>query len=277
MTKVHGVNVYSWNPGRIRIPFLGTRFGPRLNNFGDLLGPDVISGILDNTPVLSRSAKAADENGTTLFAVGSILHFAKPSDVVWGAGINGKMNPDFAYPNPLDVRALRGPKTKEKLLAAGLDVGEVPFGDPGLLAPAHYGVARAEVATMRVGVVPNFNERNLYRRHEGFIDPLGSPASVVKHIAACEVVVGSSLHGQVIADALGIPCWPTSTSHEPPFKYEDYYLGMGVQPANPATSIEGAVRNALAFAKQEGPRISRWSPDRLVNSFPYDLWEAEQE
>lgn len=275
MTVVRGVEVYSWNPGRIRIPLLGKRVGPRLNNFGDLLGPDIVAGMLDSMSIVSGAAKDANENGATLFVVGSVLHFAKPGDVVWGSGINGKTERNFPYPSALDVRALRGPKTKEVLLSAGVEIGHVPFGDPGLLAPAQYGIAKAEVATTRVGVVPNFNERNLYRGHEGFIDPLDSPAAVIGRIAACDVVVGSSLHGQVIADALGIPCWPMSTSHEPPFKYQDYYLGLGIDPVTPATSIDGARRNALAFAKQEGSRLSQWTPANLLKAFPNDLWKVK--
>jgi hypothetical protein len=58
-------------------------------------------------------------------------------------------------------------------------------------------------------------------------------------ISRCDLVVSSSLHGLVFADALGIPSVkPADTAGSPPsFKYLDYVSGLDVaQPAPPSAS-----------------------------------------
>ena len=72
------------------------------------------------------------ETDKRLLSIGSILHFARDNDVVWGAGVNGKIDPSRHRFHRLDVRMVRGPMTKEFLQSKGITVPEV-FGDPALL------------------------------------------------------------------------------------------------------------------------------------------------
>jgi pyruvyltransferase len=90
---------------------------------------------------------------------------------------------------------------------------------------------------------------------------------VIRRISRARLVISSSLHGLVIADAFGIPCTYLRLSEEENmFKYEDYVLGVGRRRLDVTTSREEAVR-----ASPMAPA----SPDlaKLKASFPYDLWD----
>lgn len=251
-------------PGRLgRV----SRFGPRLSNFGDLLGPIVVSKLREK---FELTDEATGGGSTTLFSVGSVLHEAGNGDVVWGSGVNGKKRReqhDFSY---LDVRAVRGPLTAKYLRDMGIDVPDV-FGDPALLLPDLVPEMRAWTADKRraIAVVPNFNERDTYRKVNGFVDPLGEPFEVIREIAASEMVVGSSLHALVLAEALGIPTVGFASGVELPFKYQDYFAGTGRGVGDFAMARD--LEESLRLVRKARPELF-WSPDALVEAFPRDLW-----
>jgi pyruvyltransferase len=89
---------------------------------------------------------------------------------------------------------------------------------------------------------------------------------VLQTIAASEFVTGSSLHAIVIAESLGIPARLMRSSHEPEFKYLDYYLGSGRRGYEAA----GSAGEAMARGGEPAPR---WDPDPLLAAFPRDLWD----
>ena len=198
-----------------------------------------------------------------LLAVGSILHFARDGDVVWGAGVNGKMLQD-SYPR-LDVRAVRGPLTAELLRRGGVDAPDV-FGDPALLIPHLWtddelGIVRASGGTV---LVPNLHDRADFPPEA--IDPRADVVACVRAIASANLVVSSSLHGVVVAEAYGVPAVLVASSTEPALKYEDYYRGTGRSlPATAATWRDG-------LATTPAPPIASWSPEPLLAAFPADLW-----
>jgi pyruvyltransferase len=87
----------------------------------------------------------------------------------------------------------------------------------------------------------------------------------LQRIAASRFVVGSSLHGIVIAESLGIPARVIASAAEHPFKYEDYYLGTGRHDVEAA----GSVREAVAMGGRDLPEFDAGS---LIAAFPADLW-----
>ena len=89
----------------------------------------------------------------------------------------------------------------------------------------------------------------------------------MRTIASAGLVVSSSLHGIVVAEAYGVPAVPVASSTEPVFKYEDYYAGTGRELPAPAATWQDGLRAAPA------PPISHWSPEPLLDAFPADLWE----
>lgn len=251
-----GVDVAAWNPVRRTGRWgRGTPIARPLRNFGDLLGPFVVRELVAQ---LGLGYAATPRR---LLSVGSILHFARAGDVVWGSGLNAK-EPDLA--DGVDVRAVRGPRTGERF--PGVPV----TGDPALLL----GGLRPELvvppeARSGIVIVPNLNELAGIRDRGRVVNPRAPLEKVLRRIAASELVVGSSLHGLVVAEALGVPARAVRSEAEPALKYEDHYLATGRDPRDVvAASVEEAIERGGAPAPD-------WSPDALLESFPADLWTGE--
>ena len=276
--QVAGVPVVHWNARasvgsgpvlrRVRWPHR------RANNFGDLLGPLVVRALVERGRDAAGEPSGgggADGNPTTaqarLLTVGSILHLAQPGDVVWGTGVNGKV-PEWSYrPRELDLRAVRGPLTATALRSRGLDVPDV-FGDPGLLAPQLLGIERAATPSGLV-LLPNLHDESRWRDLPGYVSPRTPAAEVIAAVAGAEAVIASSLHGIVIADALGVPSAVVQPRAEPPFKYRDYYEGTGRE----APSFAADPRAARAAIAEPGLDLAAVSAP-LLAAFPWDLWGA---
>jgi pyruvyltransferase len=262
----HGIELVAWNPLRARpglpwyVKFLGIT--QRANNFGDLLGPEVVRWLLS-----SRDVTASPGERRRLLTVGSVMHLARPGDVVWGTGINGKELERRVPYGEFDIRAVRGPLTRDILRSHGVECPAV-YGDPALLLGRMLTreQARREAAPRRVAVVPNLNDAYAWRRLPDAVDPRLPWREVVSQIAASEFVVASSLHAVIVAEALGVGARAVSTRHESPFKYEDYYAGTGRPLFEPSPSVEAAL--------DAGPVTPPdWDPAPLLDAFPWDLWE----
>ncbi len=256
------VEIIHFNPRRRRPGMLG-RVLPRrpLNNFGDLIGPALVSRILQERGL------AEPVEHRRLVTVGSILRLTRPGDVIWGSGINGKSMDVGAAPD-LDIRAVRGPRTRDMLLTTGAVVPEV-FGDPALLWSRYwsrhsYLDGAAPSAIRAVAVVPNHNDRATVSGPE-VISPLGDVHDVIREIARSEFVCGSSLHGIVLAEAFGIPARLIRSGVEPDFKYDDYYRGTGRPTHTPATTVA----EAIAMGGEPAPVFDA---EALLAAFPDDLY-----
>ncbi len=78
-------------------------------------------------------------NYVKLIAIGSMLSFAKDDDVIWGSGINGKLLDTKHYKfSRLDIRAVRGPLTRNYLRENFQVKAPEVYGDPGLLIPYYF-------------------------------------------------------------------------------------------------------------------------------------------
>jgi pyruvyltransferase len=263
------VDVFSWNPRRSRLPHALTKrlpmeIGSRVNNFGDLLGPLVVARILAMNKIDIRAAPS----DRRLLSVGSVLHLARDNDVIWGTGVNGKIQDIHYVFRTLDVRAVRGPRTLEFLSGRGVDAPTI-YGDPVLLLPIVMPelVSWAQAKQYSLTIVPNFNDFPSYEPASTLLDPRSPVDVCLRRIAQSEFIVGSSLHAIVIAESLGIPARLISSSIEDPFKYEDYYLGTGRPDAEVADTVEDAVR----IGGERGPSFDA---HRLLEAFPFDLWGA---
>ncbi|GAB3616250.1 hypothetical protein GCM10027416_08070 [Okibacterium endophyticum] len=119
--------------------------------------------------------------------------------------------------------------------------------------------------------MPNFRDRHLYANHPDFIDPRAKVEAVISAIVQSEVIVASSLHGVILAEAFGIPAIWTKSREESPVKYEDYYLGTGRDDYPPALDFDDAIRLTVGF-RPSGTGLSDWNRSSLENAFPLDLW-----
>jgi pyruvyltransferase len=261
------VELFSWNPRQPVCRGRGKRFVPierPVNNFGDLLGPIIVERIRQLAE-LPNEATAARR----LLSVGSVLHFARDGDVIWGSGVNGKVSADSYAFSGLDVRAVRGPLTRAFLQDRGITVPEV-FGDPALLLPhiAPELVAAARHKEHKVTVVPNLQDLRLHRFLRllpNVLNPRSGLRRCLYRIVQSELVVGSSLHAIVVAEAFGIPARVVGSEVEHDFKYSDYYAGTGRSTYSAAPTIEEAIRAG-------GEPLPLLSVQPLLDAFPADLW-----
>lgn len=202
-------------------------------NFGDTISREVVAY------ASGRQVDWAPAADCDLFAVGSVLVFARRAHStrrqgdlpwVWGSGCIGPIRRDFTA----NVRfaSLRGPLSMEVLK---IEVDS--FGDPGLLAPEILGDRPAR--TDRIGLVihhkvlaDHWRDELMPRDPNTVLIDVRNPdhMAVVREIAACRLVISSSLHGLVVADAFGIPnIWlnPRGNHANSRFKFYDYANSIG--------------------------------------------------
>lgn len=233
-------------------------------NFGDRLSEVV------TRQLLALNNKSLDDQvsvSARLLAIGSILHFSQDGDHVWGSGWNGKIAADRLPTKALQVHAVRGPLTAEFLRKRGIAVPDV-YGDPGLLVP-HLFKGRFAVSPVEdYVVVPNLHDLHLVNNHPKLVSPLWGWNIVVDRIMKAKLVLASSLHGLIIAEAFGIPARYVRLSQtENLFKYEDYYLGSG------RTETEFVVAKSLEEGlEMGGAQPIRHDATHLINAFPLHLW-----
>jgi len=262
------VEVVHYNPLVKVVPGKLGRLAPNwkrpINNFGDLIGPLLVDRMLEQAGLDAT----AGTSGARLVAVGSIMKLAEPGDVVWGTGINGK-SMSVGAGAALDIRAVRGPLTRQLLVDAGASVPEV-YGDPALLWPMFWprDLYAPNGASDPVTVVPNFHDWKSWRRDRRAVNPRQDPHAVIKRIAASEFVCGSSLHGIIIAEAFGIPARLITPTTEPEFKYADYYRGTGRPDFRAARTLDEALELG-------GEPALNWDRQPLVDAFPNDLWQSD--
>lgn len=270
--EVRGVNVLRWNPTR---PFHGRPrrllhwtarlpFAPRVGNFGDILGVRVVRDVAsERLGPHSYRGSMPNLQRPRLAAVGSVMHMLTPGTTVWGCGVNGKSLSE-PLPPELDIRAVRGPLTREYLLDRGVSA-PATYGDPGLLL-ARYWDRPAPQAHGDVVVIQNMNDCDHRKtRPWRVVSPLSPLETVVDAIRGASLVVGSSLHALIIADSFGIPARGIHSSVEPRFKYADYYAGTGRHNAEQAASISEAI-------EMGGVQALDWDATALLDAFPSDIF-----
>lgn len=242
-------------------------------NFGDFLSRVVVDLVLAR-----RGYTLGDEveRGRQMLAIGSVLHFARDGAVVWGSGINGKIPVEAHTFSTLDIRAVRGPRTAAFLRSRGIAVPDV-FGDPALLLPVLAPDRFRRSQGGGVGFVPNLNDSEAIAeiakdKHAAGIT-LVSPRTgwnrCVTAILGHDLVLASSLHGLIVAEAFGIPArYVRLTETENLFKYTDYYEGTGRPDFHYARSIAEGL-------EMGGERPPIFDAEPLLRAFPFDLWQPQ--
>jgi pyruvyltransferase len=236
-------------------------------NFGDLAAPHLLGRLVGITP-------RYHDDGPRLMSVGSTLQTARDGDVIWGAGFNGA-RPELVHaPRHLHVYATRGPISFDYLHRAGFDVSRVSnVFDPAILVGHLFA---DEIAKLRrhIGnpprdfiLIPHFSDdavmRRLYPDYENHIRSADTPFfQMVSEILRSNLVISSSLHGIIVAEALGVPAiWHRPLMGEDELKFTDYYLGTGRYRIVRVESLQSAFRTS----PMPLPSIDQ---DAILASFP---------
>ena len=221
--------------------------GRMLENFGDALSKRIVA------EVTGRRVRWAPPDSASVIAIGSVIEHLAAVDsagVVWGSGLRGwdPASSSWAARRPSRFLAVRGARTRDAL---GLDPG-MPLGDPGLLVRALF---RRSPRRSGVVVIPHFLTFNspdarkqlAAARSRGMrvLVPSASYETICEEVSRADLVLTSSLHGMVVADALDCPVQLVSfgSTAEPPFKFSDYQTVYGLQ-ADFVPFVDGALGEA---------------------------------
>ena len=200
-------------------------------NFGDLIGPYLVSKITDK-PVLN----ICDQKHSGLMTVGSILQsIDRQNMAVWGSGFIKK--PTEEVINNIkkykpDILSVRGKKTANCLIEGGINLPEnIVYGDPALILPLFY--QPLIKSSEKIGLCPHFIHKPKFLKviaqndNLKIIDVQKDMENVVNEISSSSVCISTSLHGLIIAQAYGIPWVWLEISDEnllgDDFKFKDFF------------------------------------------------------
>jgi len=169
--------------------------------------------------------------------IGSIVGFYDLNNkYIYGSGV---MDPSKGVRGiPRKIYSVRGPKTRQILLNAGIDCPE-HYGDPALLLPVFYKPQRPK--HNKPVIIPNMGSfedsmsqiNSLTKYIDGVLLDLRKYenwTNVIEVIAGASFVISESLHGLIIAETYSVPnAWVEFKEHPDywNFKFEDYYESIG--------------------------------------------------
>lgn len=258
---------FSSTPEEIPLFYWDAR--PRLgfSNFGDAMSVSIVERILGRTIPTTTTVTSGQRK---LLAIGSIVNYATDGDTLWGTGVNGKCSKSSDYHfTSLDVRAVRGPLSRQFLMQLGVNCPEV-YGDPTLLLPKLFPeFQKPSAPSLDYIIIPHFSDEALFCHLPNMVSVKEDWQVVVRKILNSKFVISSALSGVIVAEAFGIPARlivPLNENNtETLFKYADYYQGTNRPNFRFATSVEEAL-------EMGGESMPQCDLERLLQAFPYDLF-----
>lgn len=184
-----------------------------------------------------------------------------------------------------DIRAVRGPLTREAILKEGGKCPEI-YGDPAIIMPRLYTPKIG--AKHKAGLILHHTQETPTTHvlaktcgfHQISIDRVRDEQleNFIDEVCSCQKIFSSSLHGIILAQAYGIPAqWIQITNtpihRDANHKFADYFLGAGL-PVQKPISIE-LTKESLSQLMQISPERVHISSDlieRLLEVFPFDIF-----
>lgn len=250
------------------------------HSFGDAMLPELLRRMVYKPIRAINGYREERVAGVHLLAVGSIFHHAMSGDAIWGTGINPVRQKRLPPGFKVDIRAVRGPLTRAFVVdELGLDCPEI-YGDPAQLLPKYFPEFQASPEQEHIVIAQHRDEEFIRSNWSDFSaynvflcqHPRMPWRRVVDQILTSRLVVSSSLHALIIAEAYGIAArwWHNadlpSSRTEGRFKYNDYYASTGRSLDDLGNSIE----EALEMGGKEP--IQGFDSGKLDSAFPYDLF-----
>ena len=226
-------------------------------NFGDDLNAEL-------WPALAP-ALFAEPGRDGFLGIGTIVGMRlPPCDRLHIFSSGAGYDPLTAWAPSRRVWCVRGPLT-----ARLLDADDAALTDGALLLPDLLGISQAADAA-GVGVMPHWQSL-LYPGWQAacdaagyrLISPMAAPRDVVTALASTRLVLTESLHGAILADALGIPWVPLSSSRNVAvFKWVDWALSVGLNFA-PVFVPHPSAQAPLHFGR---PEPALWGRQRSYDA-----------
>lgn len=220
------------------------------------------------------AAHMLDKNGK-IVGIGSSMKYVRPDDYVWGTGCIDEYH---VGNKPKKVYSVRGPLTRDVLLDRGWDVPEI-YGDPALLFPQVYNPTVNK--KYKIGLIPHCVDffsldglKAINHIEDMGIKIINVTAGIyefINQLKECELIISSSLHGLIAADAYGIPNYRVKISklvHGGDFKYLDHYASVKRVHHEPLQLTDITTKSEIEQLKFETGDISL--VDGLLKDTPWN-------
>lgn len=245
----------------------------RRANLGDYLATVIFQWMLERKQILSLHTKET----TNLMTVGSLIGMGNFDATIWGTGIHCfetakavMMHSKYVH---YDIRAVRGPITKEILRTAGYSVKDCFEGDPAVLMPFIYAQEKP-VKKYNCSIVHHLSSKkdDIDKDLHTISISTTDYQQFISELQASQRVISSSLHGIILAESYGVPAiFLNSGMDNELLKYYDWYFSTGRMNVKIAHSIE----EAMQMVPMPLPNISSMQRN-LLSSFPYDLFYTKE-
>jgi hypothetical protein len=239
-------------------------------NFGDAVCPYILNKMTDKQIVLS------DEPGA-LVSIGSVLfyHFTSPK-VIWGAGsISSFHNSNIVDKH--EIKAVRGPNTRKRLLKMGIQCPEV-YGDPSILLP--YIVEEEEPDKIHeLSFLPHWVDYEKLKSNKrisekfNIIDIRSGVHKVIKEIRESKIIISSSLHGIIVPEAFGVKSYFCKMSNKVTgnlFKFQDYYNSTNrITRCYETSDVNSIDVDKIINMYENADPVFEYK--KFLSSFPYEI------
>lgn len=238
------------------------RKSPFVKNFGDLLSPLIIS-------LLSGQNIRHTTSSNKLLALGSIFFALSDKDIVWGSGFLNAKHIQYALAcQDVNYLAVRGPETRQLLMRHNISCPEI-YGDPAILLPRL--IANDIKKKYTIGIVPHFSQYQYFKKiiksgDVNVIDVENTLSEVMRNILSCEIILSTSLHGIIVAEAYKIPALLITLERHDLFKFEDYFHSTNRELSLGQFDIAKISALADMALKQTQPCFAI---DKFLTAFPF--------
>ena len=224
---------------------LNFKFKTTTNNFGDAVNKVFWEKII---------GRGVTNNNTPLHYIttGSIMNLVNQKSIIFGTGFisekgnlggdSSRSKSNLIYAKPKGVVAVRGPKSRKKLLELGIRCPK-NYGDPLILFPCIYG-NKTKIQDDIVGIIPHYTDKmhaNVNRLKLSLLDhhykviiiniEVGSNyQKLIDEINKCKLIISSSLHGVMMGIVYMKPTVHLEFSNNViggHFKFNDFFESIG--------------------------------------------------
>lgn len=266
--RILNSNTRKTQPNKVNLHWWSTENKDHMENIGDYLSVVVCNYMLQKKGL---SFNTTVDKTKHLYGIGSIIQGGAQNATIWGSGLKcgvDDMGFVFKHTRKLDIRLVRGPRTREALIESGFKCPE-KYGDPAIIMPLIY---KPVIEKNKDFLIILHHESKL--KYENSITPLFDDYKrFIDEIASSKLVISSSLHGIILAEAYGIPAiFLNDDAIKNKFKYEDYYFSTGRYQMPSVNSLE----EAWNLEPPQLPDLALLQKN-INSSFPYDLWGCKRE
>lgn len=242
-------------------------------NFGDAASP-IVTEMLSGKKALPLSHNLNVRRLPSYSVVGSVLQFQATSNTeIWGSGFITRER-RFTW-KPAKIHAVRGPLTRERCLTQGVPCPEV-YGDPAVILFDTF-QSIPHTSHYKIGIIPHYADaahpavqRFMQNDNVKFIDVMRPPVEVARDVQQCDIIVSSSLHGLILADALHIPNrWLGVSDNvlKGGFKFQDYFASVA---RDEFTPMDVSELSEARVVKEAHLRHTPFSRERLLERCPFN-------